>query len=219
MTNRKVFSHFAASALAIEVFLFWGGHRCNAAIIHSNAPSGGQQIVYRNLDPEFFDGARNEELSVAEPYREYSIGLTNLASGNLLSKAKAEGWRYTVSRGTNIVGTAVLNADEKTGKVLGFNSLQRPGFAQETLEALRKAEKLPQVDKRDYEVRFLNVPASHFIAVWLHGESDDILIPLPPTFGRMNAYKSYSEDQIKELLMTDAEAQVKLHESNEKNKR
>ena len=68
------------------------------------------------------------------------------------------------------------------------------------LEAMRKAEELPQVKKQDYEFRFLNLAPLSFFAVWLHGKSDDIIIPLPPTWGIWNAYQPYSESQITELL-------------------
>ena len=209
----RAISRLAATAFVIAAVFSWAGNWCDAAIIRSNAPSGGRQIVCRNIDPEFLGGARVEELTVAEPCREYFIGLTNLASGSLLSNAKAGGWRYTLMHGTSAIGTAVLNAEQKTGRVLGFNSLQRPGFAQETVEALQKAERLPQVEKQDYEIRFLNIPAVSFVAIWLHRGSDNILIPIPPTFGRMNAYQPYAEAEIIRLLTPHSENTTKSRNS------
>jgi hypothetical protein len=38
-------------------------------------------------------------------------------------------------------------------------------FPNETLEALRMAEQLPQVKKQDYELRRLDIPSILFVAV------------------------------------------------------
>jgi hypothetical protein len=102
-----------------------------------------------------------------------------LASGQLLSAAESGGsWMYLFTHGTNAVGAAGLIADEKTGKALRANGLYETDFSNETLEALRTAEQLPQVKKQDYEIRRLEIPSIHFVAVWLHGKADDIIIPL-----------------------------------------
>jgi hypothetical protein len=120
----------------------------------------------------------------------------------LLSAAKlATGrWRYFVMHGTNAVGVVVLRANEKAGKALKFVELDPPARAAKLQIAQRKAEELPQVKKQDYEFRFLNLAPLSFFAVWLHGKSDDIIIPLPPTWGIWNAYQPYSESQITGLL-------------------
>ena len=185
------------------------GANCDAAIVYPKAPEGGRQIVHKEVGEihrahRTPGEVRMEDLTIAEPHREYFVGLTNMASGHLLSAAGSSSWRYLLIHGTNAAGVAVLNADEKTGKSLRFSALYETCFANETLEALRKAEQLPQVKKQDYELRFLNIPAVYFCAVWLHEKSDDIIIPLPPTFGRMNAYQPYSESQIIKLLKKDA---------------
>jgi len=77
------------------------------------------------------------------------------------------------------------------------------------LEALRIAEQLPQIKKQDYEVRRLDSPGILFVAVWLHSKSDDMIIPLPPTFGRWNAYQLYSEKQMVKLLKPEAKKKLK----------
>ncbi len=77
------------------------------------------------------------------------------------------------------------------------------------MEAFRRAEQLPQIKEQDYELRRLDCPSILFVAVWLHGKSDDILIPLPPTGGRWNAYQLYSESQMIELLQPESEKRLK----------
>jgi hypothetical protein len=181
---------------------------CNAAIIFPKAPEGGQQIAHESVawilqtNPSFLGGARIEELTIADPHQNYNANPQDVTSGNLLSAARlATGrWRYFVMRGTNAVGVVALRANEKAGKALKFVELDSPARAAKLQIAQRKAEELPQVKKQDYEFRFLNLAPLSFFAVWLHGKSDDIIIPLPPTWEIWNAYQPYSETQITELL-------------------
>jgi len=198
--------------LLICLALVLSGH-CFAAIIYPQAPDGGREIVYKyageilKSDPRFLGGFRIEELTMADPYRDYAVGLTNLASGQLLSAAKSGGgWTYLFMHGTNAVGAAGLIADEKTGKALKANGLYQTDYSN---EALRIAEQLPQIKKSDYELRYLEIAPVLFRAVWLHGKSDDIIIPLGATFGRWNAMQPYSESQMIKLLKPEAKKKLK----------
>jgi hypothetical protein len=183
---------------------------CDAAIINPKAPDGGRQIVIENVGhelrahPDTLGGLRIEDLTVGEPHREYYVtNLADLASGHLLSATASRSWRYLLVRGTNnAVGAATLIENGKNA--LKFNDLQRPFYPDAILEAVRASEKLPKTEKQDYELRYLSIAPLNFVAVWLHAESDDIIIPLPPTFGRFNDYKPYSESQIIKVLKKDA---------------
>jgi hypothetical protein len=189
---------------------------CHAAITYPKAPDGGREIVVTNVGPilghdtRFFDGLKMEDLTVAEPYREYYVtNLAMLASGHMLSATASRSWRYLLMHGTNAVGAATLIYGGTNGSALKYNDVQRPFFPDAPLEALRAAERLPQTKKQDYEVRALNIAPLNFMAVWLHGESDDIIIPLPPTFGRFNEDQPYSEAEIIKVLKKDAEDVIK----------
>jgi hypothetical protein len=191
------------------------GHKCHAAIIYPKAPDGGRQMVYESVRElprsisRYLGGFQIEDLTIADPYRDYYVGPTNLASGQLLSAAKPGAWRFLLMHGTNAVAAAELIADNKNGKALKFANLDQTDFSNETLKALRKAEQLPQIEKQDYELRRLDCPPILFVAVWLHGKSDDIIIPLPDTFGRWNAYQPYSESEMIKLLKPAAEKRLK----------
>jgi hypothetical protein len=192
-----------------------GGLNCPAAIIYPKAPDGGQQVIreaFKRLSQSisrYLGGYQIEDLTIAHPFRDYSVGLTNLASGQLLPAARAGTWRYLLLHGTNAVGAAELMADPTNNTALTFAGLDTTDFSRETQEALRRAEQLPQIKKQDYELRRLDCPAILFVAVWLHGKSDNILIPLPPTWGRYNPYQPYSERQMIELLRPEAEKRLK----------
>ena len=185
--------------LFLGLALVLSGH-CYAAIVYPKAPDGGKQVVAKYLDPDLLNGLKitnYENLTVADPLAEYDAGA--LVSGKFLSTAKLVLWRYLLMQGTNAVGAMELNADKKRGEYLKFNSLGKSQFDNSVLEAIRIAEQLPQVKKQDYELRYLWL---HFFvpAIWLHGESNDIIIPLTDYWKRWNAYQPYSEGEIIKIL-------------------
>src|SRR5687767_5750138 len=115
----KIYRNKAVIGLALVCLtigeILWGvGGHCDAAIVNPKAPDGGQQIVIENVgrvlraQPDLLGGLRFEELTIADPHREYFVGLTNVAAGHLLSAAKPGGWRYLLIHGTSAVGAAFL---------------------------------------------------------------------------------------------------------------
>jgi hypothetical protein len=204
------------AAVKIQLFLclalVLSGY-CHADIIYPKAPNGGQQIVYKyagglsKSDPRLLDGFPIEELTIADPFENYYVGLPDLASGKFLSATESNGyWTYVLLHGTNAVGAAGLITNEKTGNTPKFTALYQTDHSN---EALRIAQQLPQVKKSDYELRYLDIAPILFRAIWLHGKSDDIIIPLPPTFGRWNAYQPYSENELIKLLKPEAKKKLK----------
>jgi hypothetical protein len=183
---------------------------CHAAIVYPKAPEGGRKIVFEYAEgvfqiPSLFKGLRLEDLTIAAPCQLYSF---NVTSGERLSAAKpgvGGGWEYPLLHGTNAVGIAYLEADEKTRKALECTELGEDNSWSYKLEALQIAERLPQVKKQDYEVRSLEMPWIEFCAVWLHGKSDDIIIPLPDAWKRWNGYQPCSEQQIIKILKPEEE--------------
>jgi hypothetical protein len=192
------------------------GHNSQAAIVLPKSPRGGQAVIretFKGLSQSisrYLSGYQIEELTIAAPFRDYSVGLTNLASGQMLAAVRAGTWRYQLIHGTNAVGAAELTTDPTDETALKFAGLDTSQFPGETLEAMRRAEQLPQVKEQDYELRRLDCRPLLFVAVWLHGKSDDIIIPLPPTGGRWNAYHPYSENEMIIFLQPEAAKQLKL---------
>jgi hypothetical protein len=191
------------------------GRAATAVIIYPPAPDGGRQFVIKRAaetlqsDPHFLGGFRIEDLTVAEPYRGYWVGVKDLAAGQLLPAARPGGWTYLFMHGTNAVGAEQLIIDEKKGNALDFGGLYQTDFSNETLAALRIAEQFAQLKKQDYELRRLDCPGILFVAIWLHGKSDDIIIPLGATFGRWNALQPYSEREMIKLLKPEAKKKLK----------
>jgi len=55
----------------------------------------------------------------------------------------------------------------------------------------------------------LDMPWLLFSAFWLHGKSDDIIIPLPDRWGRWNGYQAYSESEMVKRLKPEAKKKLK----------
>ena len=189
---------------------------CDAAIIYSKAPDGGRQIVSESLTQMLAEhsngsvlgerGLKLADVTIGEPFRTYYVGLTNLAAGKMLSAAESHSWQYLLLHESNAVGAVSLH---ETGGKLEFSGLYGTDFSSETLGAMRMAEQLPQIKKQDYELRRLDIPTILFAALWLHGKSDDIIIPLGLTFGRWGANQPYSESQMIKLLKPAAKKKLK----------
>jgi hypothetical protein len=183
---------------------------CVAGIVFPQAPDGAREIASTNaamiqkMDHRCLGGVSVGQLTVTEPFRNYYVGPRDLATGHLLPASRPGSWTYLFMCGTNAVGSEDLMPDSKTG-VLKFAGLYDTDLS---MEALRIAEQLPQVEKQDYEVRRLECPSILFRAIWLHGKMDDIIIPLPNTFGRWFAYKPYSEREMIKLLKPEAKKKL-----------
>lgn len=206
------------SAMKLRVVLGFAilfSNCCFAGIVYPKEPDGGRQMamqfasefVGKNLPP--FKGIETtNDLTFGHALPCYGAG--DLANGQLLIGAKLgwngqQPWKYVFLHGSNVIGNAFVQADEKTGKALKCNSVGSDSFSEETLQALQTAEQWPQVQAQDYEVRLLDDMLVSFEAVWLHGKANDIIIPLPDaTYDRMNAYQPYSESQIIKILEPEA---------------
>jgi hypothetical protein len=196
------------------------------AIKNPKAPEQGRAIVSENVSQILQANARGtgtmlkdlrtEDLAAADPHQSYFVSLEDLADGKLLSAAKPVTWRYLLIEGNNAVAEAELNADEKAGTSLQFLAVHQSPFANETLVALRQAEQMEKVKKGDYELRYLKIPAVYFAAVWLHGASDDILIPLAPAPAGIKENQPQSENQIIKQLKPLVQKTKKFDEGFEK---
>jgi hypothetical protein len=202
----------------LQLWLVWGGvllvGHCPAAIIYPEPPADGRQVVSQGLKEfpasmsRYLRGFELKDLTIGQPCRSYRVETTNLVSSQLLSAAKSDAWRYPLMHGTNVIASAELTTSKENGS-LEFAGIDTTDLPEETQEAIQKAEQLPQVKAADYEIRCLNCPPILFVAIWLHGKTDDIIIPLPPDRGQWNAYQPYSESGILQLLKPAAEKRLK----------
>jgi hypothetical protein len=173
------------------------------AIHISPAPAEGANVVQRNLTPP-----RTRAMGMAattrgssrtmKPYPIFSADLEDVLDDDpgLLASARLTSWQYVVFEGETVVALAEVTHV----KPLRYASGQSPVVAEAVLKAIRKAEELDAVEKADYELRILRVPELYLLAVWLHGRSEDLLIPVRPFTKTSSDRVSFSEEQMVEIL-------------------
>jgi hypothetical protein len=143
------------------------------------------------ISPEDDAGTR---LSAVAPHLVYFVGLDDVAQGRMLSAARPTSWRYILLKGDNAYAAAEVTIDED-GKVGDFSYVDRGPFAENIVAAVELAEITETARGGDYELRLLSVPALYLVALWLHG-TDDLILPLAPTPGGLEAERVYTEEQV-----------------------
>jgi len=209
---------------------------CRAAVVFPLAPEEGRRIAIENVSellrggPYVFNGLQIKDMTITNCHAMYSVGPSDIVSGKLLSAAKLAAWTYLFVHETNAVAEVRLNLSPTNGQVMNSSGVTVHGLErvvegtdqimvesmfkvmvhgfERVMEGLRTAERLPQTQKQDYEFRFLACFSINFYAVWLHGKSDDIILPLPATYGRCNAYQPYSEGEMMKLLRPEAQRYI-----------
>lgn len=168
---------------------------------------------------------RIEDLLQSDPHPVFFAPLDALVEGKLLAAAQHTGWRTLLVQDEQTVAEVELGgkprrgtkpgtvAKASVGDDLKVMSMTRGPFTEGTIEALNAAEKLPRVAKTSYELRFLKAPAVYFAALWLHGDKDDILVPMVDPPGKLKKNRAYSENEVIKALSGIAEQNQRFHEN------
>jgi hypothetical protein len=176
---------------------------CHGSITFPNAPEDGREFAYKlvsellRADTNVFNGLQIQDLTITNSSLTYSVGKQDIISGTLLSTAKPTGWHYLFMHGTNLIAFVPLTVNP-AGKIIEKSGVFMDSDDQ-TMKAINSAQGLAQVGQQDYELRYLAVDLS-FRMIWLHGKTNDIIIPMEPTYGKMTDYHPYSEAQMIGIL-------------------
>jgi hypothetical protein len=142
------------------------------------------------------------QIRLSEGYRGYSLSLEDLSLGKGLKDAKVGDWHYLVfADGATI-------ADAQLADVRGhveFASLNHGTLAAATVDALKLAEQSAQLQGKTVELRVLFISALHVVAIWLHADGEEVLIPIEPTPKDLAITQLYSEAALLALLKPAAE--------------
>lgn len=176
-------------------------------LTYPKAPSNGVQALRPVLQAALqtqgfginrqFASATANTISLSEPYRSYSLSLEDLAQGKGLKDATLGDWHYLVFSGGVTIADAQL---AEVGGHVEFSSLNHGAMAPSTVSALNLAENSPQLQGKTVELRLLFVSALHFVAIWLHADGEDVLIPIEPTPKELAVTQLYSEASLFTLL-------------------
>ncbi|MER5888603.1 hypothetical protein ABT160_32665 [Streptomyces sp. NPDC001941] len=141
--------------------------------------------------------AAPDDLRLADPVQMYA-----LAPGAPLASATPVAWRYLVRHGEEPVALAETVRDAAGEHV--FSQLNYGPFVAGTAAALDTAAGADAARQGDAEVRLLHVPAVHLIAVWLHGDRSDLLVPAAPVPAGLDAGRAYPADDLLERVAAAA---------------
>jgi hypothetical protein len=199
-----------------------GGH-CQGGIIFPKAAEECQPVAYQETlsfyraAPAFFPkDFQTNGLQVAWGHHCYSSDYKDVLSGKMLTKEETSpGWEYFMMRGTNMVGRTGGALDATNHWEWGGSIFRGPagnGKPDPILVGWQVSEKLPQVQIKDYEFRYLWVGVDRNVElIWLHGLNDDILIPIEPVYpgDQWKAYQPYSESELVRLFKPKIEDGLK----------
>ncbi|GGY38697.1 hypothetical protein [Streptomyces xanthochromogenes] len=137
--------------------------------------------------------AAPDDLRLVDPVQMYTVAPTGA-----LTDARPVSWRYLVRHGDEPVALAETVRDASGAHV--FGQLNYGPFVAGTAAALAAAGDAGGERPGDAEVRLLHVPAVHLIAVWLHADSADTLVPAAPAPSGIEAGRPYPAAQLLSLV-------------------
>jgi hypothetical protein len=85
-----------------------------------------------------------------------------------------------------------------------FSHFNSGPFVASTATALEAAEGLVEIRDGSYEMRLLHVPALYTMALWLHGDGNDVLVPLAPSPDGVEPNRAYPADELLAILAEKA---------------
>ena len=126
--------------------------------------------------------AKQDQLLLTDPHQVFVLRADDLVAGRHLEAAQPGGWRYLVQEGDKIIAAAAV-LPTGDGDAHAFSHINEGPFVASTADALEFVRNHPELTSGDFELRLLQVPALHTMAVWLHPQSGDgdLLIPLAPS--------------------------------------
>ncbi|HEY4414297.1 MAG TPA: hypothetical protein VGO57_01285 [Verrucomicrobiae bacterium] len=197
-----------------------------AAIVFPKLPEGCGQITHQDLLDlyksqsyffQLFQDCPIEKLTTTPVFKSYNIGYQSILSGEMppdavspllhdnafITKFGTNFWDCMMLCGTNMVGMLEVELDSHCRwKITARISSDDPKQPDPLWVAYQKAKSLPQVEKSDYEVRFLRITS--ITGLWLHGETNDIIIPFPESYRTSwNGYQPYSFNEIYTILQQE----------------
>jgi hypothetical protein len=138
------------------------------------ADQGFRSPALRAADPA--------QLSLTQPHQVFVLGADDLVAGRGLEAAQPTRWRYLVQEGDKIIAAASV-LSQGPGDAHDLSHINEGPFVASTADALEYVRSHPELTSGDFELRLLQVPALHTMAIWLHPRSGDgdLLVPLAPS--------------------------------------
>ena len=142
------------------------------------------------------NGAEASELQLTHPHEVFLLGLDGVREGSTLDTAQSAGWRYVVERDGQAAGLADVGRD--TDGNFQLNHVQYGPYVAGTQAAWAV---LTERSGSSGEVRLLQLPAIHLMALWTVPPKGDIqLVPIAPAPPEFEPGHLYTEPTFIELM-------------------
>jgi len=154
---------------------------------------------------ERLSAASPANLSLAAPHPVYNLGLSDIKGRSALAKAKLTGWRYLVLEDGAAIAAAEAVQPSARAKPMFSHTNEGP-FVGSTAKAIEEAEQIPEIQKGQYELRVLRVPALYLVTLWLKStkakSQGEIFIPLDPTPPGIKSGERMNADELNAALLS-----------------
>jgi hypothetical protein len=138
-------------------------------------------------------------LSLSTPHQVFSVEVEELRRGGL-DTAEPTSLRFIVLQGDRALGSAETRLDER-GLPGSFANVAQGAEVEGFVDGLLRAERLPQIDEDDYELRALRVNELHLQAVWLRGASGrEFIVPAEPSYPPFRSGEPLDADEFLRLV-------------------
>jgi len=157
------------------------------------------------------------QAAVSAPMRVYNLGADAIAAGKGLAAAQATGWLSTLTSNGEVRGTIELVPQRPSRKTEGSSDrLRFGGFTTGPLQrslaaSIADAEKA--AGRSRVRVAVLRVPALYLLALWLHGDDGDQLIPVPPCPQTLKPGERYAAERALATLVEAARSVAKADDA------
>lgn len=135
-------------------------------------------------------GAEGDVLNLSDGYEVRYLSVAKIASGELVNAVHTGRWRHLLLSGPHVYGEIELDASHEPVAL-------HTGSGKDGLQAvLHLAEKL----ESNYEVCVVVSPPLHFVGLWLHNESEDLIMPYPPNATSLANYQAVTINDVLAVL-------------------
>lgn len=136
--------------------------------------------------------------AVSAPIRVYNIGADAIAAGRGLSAAQPVGWLSTLTTNGEVRGTLELVPQKRGRKAASPDALGFGGFTTGPLQrslaaAVESADKA--AGRNQVKLAVIRAPALYLLALWLHDDNGDRLVPIAPAPAPLRAGEAYPGDR------------------------
>ena len=135
---------------------------------------------------EVLQGIDVSHIRASQAHQSYFVELGEVARGHILPAAELTLWRYIVRVDSRVIADANLYIDRKGD--LHFAAVGYGPIANATVRAVEWLRTHPLVKAKEYELRSLEIPALHYVAIWLRGATDSLIIAIEPTPRRLRSF-------------------------------